>query len=154
MNDIEQNVIAWILSTVLGSGIVLTGAWWALRGRLSEVFVTKKDAAQRKQIHEADIMGLRGHIDSEFLKVDRTMEGLTERVKANEGRGARAEAKTDVLTERMEGQSARIGDIHAAFQKTDAKLEKLSEHQAGMTEALKGIGRSLDQLRDEMRGRA
>lgn len=153
MDQIESNVIAWLLSTLLGSGVVLGIAWYALRGRLEEVFQTRRDADARRQAHDRDIGELRHHVDAEFLKIDRTMEGLDGRVKENAQRSSRTEAKVDVLTERVAGQGDKLGGVQESLARVDEKIDRLAAGQAATAEALKGVTQSLDQLRHEVRGR-
>lgn len=153
MNEIQQNIGAWLASVIVGSGGTLAIAWWALRGRLSEIFQTREDAAARRAAHEADMAGLRKHVDEEFTKVDRTMEGLDRRVSQNSASHASEKARLDVITERLSGQGGRLDEMHTALQRQETKLDGISAAQARMAEGLNSLGRSIDQLRDELRGR-
>lgn len=147
MQQIETDVLAWGLSTLLGSGAALGIGWYALRGRLEEVF-------ERKDSHERDLTAVRQHVNAEFLKVDRTMEGLDARVKDNATRSSRTETRVDVLTERVAGQGDNLGQVQAALSRLDSKMDTLAGGQATTSEAIKGLGHAVDQLREEVRRRA
>lgn len=136
MDQIEQNVMGWLLSTILGSGIVLTCAWWALRGRLSEVFQTKAEAAERRKVHDGDVK-----------RIEAKMEGVREV-------SDRTASRVEVLSTQMQGEKDRLTDVSDRLRNMDTKVDAIASSQAATTEALKGLGHSLDQLRDEIRRRA
>lgn len=141
MSEIQQNIGAWIGSIVVGSGTSLAVAWWALRGRLQEIFQTKEDS--RKLV---------GHVEEEFRTIDRTMEGLDRRVQENATKAQKTEGRVDVLTERVQGQNDRLSEMHTALGRVDGKIDRMAQEQASNSEALKGLGHSLDALRGELRG--
>ncbi|MEK9505164.1 hypothetical protein [Gaopeijia maritima] len=128
---LEAQGIGWILSTLIGSGI----AWWALRGRLMTLFQTREEAEGRKAAHARDID-----------RVEEKVEGV--RVATD-----RAASRIDVLTSQVQGEKDRLSDLNDQVRSIESKVDRIAVHQAATAEALKGIGRSVDQLRDEIRSR-
>jgi len=152
MNEIQQNIGAWMASVVLGSGGTLAVAWWALRGRLSEIFLTREDAEARRQIHAADMEGLRRHVDEEFATVDRTMEGLGRRTHKTAGDIAIERARLDVLAERVSGHIGRLEDMHTTIQRMESKVDSVSSTQATIAQAVRGLTSAVESLRQDLRG--
>lgn len=136
MTALESQIAGWFFSTLFTSSLVLLVGWWALRGRLSEIFQTRTEAEERKKTHEGDVQ-----------RMETQMAGVREVADKTASRVA-------VLSTQMQGERDRLTDVAERLRGVDTKVDMLATGQAATTEALKGLGHSLDQLREEIRRRA
>lgn len=158
MNDIPNVILGAIAGGLVGGGTIAGLAWWALLGRLKEVFVERSDvfdgnddprfakiADIRPFVTRDEMNGMGQRFGDRLDRKRRDIDGVTSLLASMDERVGRVEGQAARLEERTSQQWERVGEQMSATAQTLREtvrelrdVTKTVQELAGEVRALQG----------------